>query len=45
MVRLEDVAGAQRLLIEAARLFPKHILRGTLRRRLTDRHKNLRHYF
>ncbi len=44
-VRVEDAAGAERLLIEAARLFPASVLRGTLRRRLTARHKNLQRHF
>ena len=37
-VRLSDVEGAVRLLVEAARLFPAKILRGGLRARLTARH-------
>jgi endoglucanase len=36
-VRLSDVEGAVRLLVEAAKLFPAKILRGTLRARLTKR--------
>ena len=37
-VRLSDVEGAVRLLVEAAKIFPTKILRGTLRARLTKRH-------
>jgi endoglucanase len=37
-VRLSDVEGAVRLLVEAAKLFPSKILRGALRARLTKRH-------
>ncbi|MFI5347803.1 MAG: M28 family peptidase [Elusimicrobiota bacterium] len=37
-VRTSDVEGAVRLLVEAGRLFPKKMLRGTLRARLTKRH-------
>ncbi len=37
-VRVSDAEGAVRLLVEAAKLFPAHILRGTLRARLTRRH-------
>ena len=37
-VRLSDVEGAVRLLVEAAKLFPTKTLRGTLRARLTKRH-------
>lgn len=41
-VRREDVDGAVRLLVEAARLFPTHAaLRGRLRERLAARHKSL----
>ncbi|HXS99347.1 MAG TPA: M20/M25/M40 family metallo-hydrolase [Elusimicrobiota bacterium] len=36
-VRVSDVEGAVRLLVEAAKLFPSKILRGTLRDRLTKR--------
>jgi putative aminopeptidase FrvX len=36
-VRVSDVEGAVRLLVEAARLFPTKILRGALRARLTKR--------
>jgi endoglucanase len=36
-VRLSDVEGAVRLLVEAAMLFPSKILRGTLRARLAKR--------
>lgn len=45
MVRREDVEGALRLLIEAARLFPTHAgLRGPLRARLSARHRSLRRF-
>lgn len=37
-VRVSDVEGAVRLLVEAARLFPTKTLRGALRARLTRRH-------
>ena len=37
-VRVEDVEGAVRLLVEAARLFPAKTLRGTIRERLAKRH-------
>jgi len=37
-VRVKDAEGAVRLLVEAARLFPKRTLRGVLRSRLRDRH-------
>jgi len=37
-VRVSDVEGAVRLLVEAARLFPAKVLRGSLRARLTKRH-------
>jgi hypothetical protein len=37
-VRLSDVEGAVRLLVEAAKLFPAKVLRGALRARLTKRH-------
>lgn len=37
-VRVSDVEGAVRLLVEAAKLFPSKILRGALRTRLTKRH-------
>jgi endoglucanase len=37
-VRVSDVEGAVRLLVETAKLFPSKILRGTLRTRLTKRH-------
>ena len=41
-VRMEDVDGAVRLLVEAARLFPsRSALRGRLRQRLAARHKSL----
>ncbi|MBI3554273.1 MAG: M20/M25/M40 family metallo-hydrolase [Elusimicrobia bacterium] len=44
-VRVEDVAGSIRLLVEAARLFGKpNALRGALRRRLSDRHAALRRF-
>jgi endoglucanase len=36
-VRVSDVEGAVRLLVETAKLFPSKILRGTLRARLTKR--------
>lgn len=38
MVRVEDVAGAVELLVEAAKRFPKTSPRGVLRRRLAARH-------
>lgn len=38
-VRVKDAEGAVRLLVEAARLFPKRTLRGALRARLNDRHE------
>ena len=37
-VRVSDVEGAVRLLVETAQLFPSKILRGALRSRLTKRH-------
>jgi endoglucanase len=37
-VRLSDVEGGVRLLVEAARLFPAKLLRGGLRGRLENRH-------
>jgi endoglucanase len=37
-VRVTDVEGAVALLVEAARLFPAKVLRGSLRARLTKRH-------
>lgn len=37
-VRVSDVEGAVRLLVEAAKLFPAKTLRGALRARLTKRH-------
>jgi endoglucanase len=37
-VRLSDVEGAVRLLVEAGKLFPAKTLRGVLRSRLTKRH-------
>jgi endoglucanase len=37
-VRASDVEGAVKLLVEAGRLFPKKLLRGNLRARLTKRH-------
>lgn len=37
-VKVKDAEGAVRLLVEAARLFPKKTLRGSLRARLSDRH-------
>lgn len=37
-VKVKDAEGAVRLLVEAARLFPKRTLRGALRARLSDRH-------
>ncbi len=44
-VRREDIDGALRLLIEAARLFPKDGgLRGPLRARLSARHQALRRF-
>jgi putative aminopeptidase FrvX len=39
-VRLSDVEGAVRLLVEAAKLFPARTLRGALRVRLAKRHKD-----
>lgn len=45
MVRRDDVDGALRLLIEAARLFPQHAgLRGPLRARLSARHRSLKRF-
>ncbi|MBI3566207.1 MAG: M20/M25/M40 family metallo-hydrolase [Elusimicrobia bacterium] len=41
-VRVSDVEGAVRLLVEAARLFPAKTLRGTLRARLTARHASMK---
>ncbi|MDE2490372.1 MAG: M20/M25/M40 family metallo-hydrolase [Elusimicrobia bacterium] len=40
-VRVSDVEGAARLLVEAARLFPRQTLRGTLRARLAKRHADM----
>ncbi len=37
-VRVSDVDGAVKLLVETAKLFPAKVLRGTLRARLTKRH-------
>lgn len=39
-VRLPDIEGCVRLLVEAARLFPKTLLRAGLRRRLEKRHRD-----
>jgi len=39
-VRLSDVEGAVRLLVEAAKLFPSKPLRGALRARLAKRHED-----
>lgn len=41
-VRVSDVEGATRLLVEAAKLFPSRVLRGSLRARLTKRHQDSR---
>lgn len=40
-VRLSDVDGAVKLLVEAARIFPAHASRGATRLRLVKRHKAL----
>jgi len=43
-VRLSDVEGGVRLLIEATRLFGAKILRGAMRARLEKRHDTEKHY-